>query len=132
MVILDSENNLRHLYILDWELAKPGLAGVELGQFCAEMDLLQRFDPVAKDPASTILSHFLRTYSSTAKPGVDVARHALAHWGVHLVVWTPRVPWGDKHHTRKVVEAGVQLLVASSGDDVSLGKSVVASLISLQ
>ncbi|GLB43504.1 putative phosphotransferase enzyme family protein [Lyophyllum shimeji] len=131
MVTLDSNQQLRRLYILDWELAKPGLPGVELGQFCAEMHLLQRFVPVAQDAASTVLNAFLRAYAKAYAPDVEVARNALVHWGTHLVVWTPRVPWGDKETTRKVVEEGLQIILGAAGaKEDELRRSLVGPLVS--
>ena len=128
MVNLDPDQQLRHLYILDWEAAKTGIPGVELGQFCAEMHLLTRFDDVAKEPASIVLSNFLEAYACTSIPDHRLARDALAHWGCHLVILTPRLPWGDKPSTRKVVMEGVKFLVGSRQKDF-LAQSVVQALL---
>jgi 5-methylthioribose kinase len=117
VIALDSRGNLKRILVLDWELAKIGLPGVELGQFCAEIHLLRRCVPAAKDSASRILSTFLEAYSSADSPDVSISRDALVHWGAHLVVLTPRVPWGDKDTTRKVVEEGVRILVGASSAD---------------
>lgn len=130
MVTLDSNQRLQRLYIVDWELAKPGLPGVELGQFCAEMHLLRRFVPIAEDAASTVLTTFLQAYAQEYKPDAQVARNALVHWGAHLIVLTPRIPWGDKETTRKVVEEGLQIMVAAVGATTEdLGNSFVGPLV---
>jgi len=130
MVTLDSNQQLQRLHVLDWELAKPGLPGVELGQFCAEMYLLRRFVPVAEDAASTVLTTFLHAYAQESKPDARVARNALVHWGAHLIVLTPRVPWGDKETTRRVVEEGLELIVAAAGaTEDDLRKSLVGPLV---
>jgi len=129
MVALDGER-LKRIYVLDWELAKTGLPGADVGQFCAEIYLLCQFEAVAKDSASRILSTFLEAYSRVGKPNITTCRDAMVHWGVHLAVWTPRVPWGDKATTRKVVEEGVQLLVeASSANEDWLGASYIGPLL---
>jgi len=128
MVNLGPDQQLRHLYILDWELAKTGLPGVELGQFCAEMHLLTRFDDVARGPASIVLSNFLEAYARTSIPDHRLARDTLTHWGGHLVVLTPRLPWGDKPSTRKVVMEGVKFLAGSRREDF-LKQSVAHALL---
>jgi len=102
---------LEWVYVLDWELAKPGLAGLDIGQFCAEMHLLRRFSPACGTSATTVLDAFLKTYRDAAGVGVGVAKDAIVHIGAHLVAWTPRVPWGSKERTREVVDEGVGYLV---------------------
>ncbi|KAF8079097.1 kinase-like domain-containing protein [Lyophyllum atratum] len=131
MVTLDDKQQLQRLYIVDWELAKPGLPGVELGQFCAEMHLLRRFVPIAEGSASTVLTTFLQAYAQEYKPDTELARNALVHWGAHLVVLTPRVPWGDKESTRRVVEEGVHIIVAAAGaNEEDLRESLMGPLLS--
>ncbi|KAI6047831.1 kinase-like domain-containing protein [Pisolithus marmoratus] len=39
---------LEKLYVLDWELAKTGLPGLDLGQCCAELYLISRFHPLSQ------------------------------------------------------------------------------------
>lgn len=130
MVALGGGQRVEHIYILDWELAKTGLPGADIGQFCAEIHLLRRFEAVAKDAASRILSTFLEAYSRAGTPDFPVCRDAMVHWGVHLAVWTPRIPWGDKATTRNVVEEGVQFLVgASSADEDWLRASNIGALL---
>lgn len=130
MVNLDSNGDLEHIYIIDWELCKAGLPGVEMGQFCAEIDLLRRFHPESRQAASNILSTFLGTYSRLARPSVEVARSTLVHWGGHLVVLTPRVPWGGKDKTRETVQDGVGMIVQGSTESVEgLRKSPVGELL---
>jgi hypothetical protein len=129
MVTLDGDN-LKNIHLLDWELAKPGLPGVEIGQFCAEMHLLRRFHPSAKEAAGLILETFLEAYIQQSTPDIQVARDALVHLACHLVILTPRVAWGDKASTRKVVQEGLQLLIgASSRDEVWLRDSIVGALV---
>ncbi|KAG6874398.1 hypothetical protein C0995_015134 [Termitomyces sp. Mi166 len=131
MVGLDNEKKLRKLHILDWELAKPGVPGVEIGQLCAEVHLIRRYVPAAEKFASTILDSFLQAYSDQVTPDIQLARHALTHWGTHLVVWTPRVPtWADNKKVRSVVEEGVQLIVtAVNASEETLSRSFVGPLV---
>lgn len=129
MVTVEGDN-LKNIYILDWELAKPGLPGVEIGQFCAEMHLLRRFDPVTVAPVSRMLEAFFEAYTHDGKPNIQMARDALVHLGSHLVVLAPLEPWGDKPSTRKVVQEGVQLVIgASSRDEDWLRDSIVGALV---
>ncbi|KAG2354454.1 hypothetical protein BDR07DRAFT_1382250 [Suillus spraguei] len=93
---------LEKLYVLDWELARGGLRGLDIGQFCAEMQLLQRFYPSRQEEAFTIMRSFLLTYRGGSGPDEALARVAIAHVGAHLVTWTARVDWGDREVTRKM------------------------------
>ncbi|KAH0591248.1 hypothetical protein J132_10648 [Termitomyces sp. J132] len=130
MVALDNEKNLTRLYLLDWELAKPGLPGVEIGQLCAEVHLVRRYIPAAENFASAILDSFLQAYADGVKPDIELARHTLAHWGTHLVVWTPRIPtWADnKEKMCSVVEEGVKLIVIAMDGSETLS-SLVGPLV---
>ncbi|KAG0701720.1 kinase-like domain-containing protein [Suillus ampliporus] len=122
---------LEKLYVLDWELAKAGLRGLDIGQFCAEMRQLQQFYPSRQEEASTIMRSFLSAYRGGSGPDEALARVAIAHVGAHLVAWTPRVLWGDREETRKMVSEGVELLVGGAeGTHAWLEGSLVGKLIS--
>ncbi|KAG0704414.1 kinase-like domain-containing protein [Suillus ampliporus] len=122
---------LEKLYVLDWEFAKAGLRGLDIGQFCAEMRQLQQFYPSRQEEASTIMSSFLLDYRGGSGPDEALARVTIAHVGAHLVAWTPRVPWGDREETRKMVSEGVELLVGGAeGTHAWLEGSLVGKLIS--
>ena len=41
-IIVSTDQHALRLYILDWELARTGLPGSEIGLFCACMDLLAK------------------------------------------------------------------------------------------
>jgi len=48
VIVVFSPNDpsaIKRIYILDWELTKPGIAGLDVGQFLAEMHLLRRCRP---------------------------------------------------------------------------------------
>ncbi|KAG2154610.1 kinase-like domain-containing protein [Suillus clintonianus] len=120
---------LEKLCVLDWELAKAGLRGLDIGQFCAEMRLLQRFYPSRQEEASMIMRSFLLAYRGSG-PDEALARVAIAHIGAHLVAWTPRVHWGDKEDTRKTVVEGVELLVGGAEGTLAwLKGSLVGNLM---
>jgi hypothetical protein len=126
----DSPPLLERVYILDWELAKPGLAGLDVGQFCAEMHLLRRFSPACDESVTTALDAFLRSYRNAFKVGVEVTKDAAVHIGAHLVAWTPRVSWGSKERTREVVHEGVECLVEGyAGTQKWLEGSIVGPLL---
>ncbi|KAJ3869306.1 hypothetical protein EV359DRAFT_70029 [Lentinula novae-zelandiae] len=92
--------------VIDWELSKTGLPGLDLGQFTAEMDLLRRFCPSFKIAGTKMLSAFYGSYSAEE----DITRMAMFHWGAHLIAWTPRVPWGSSEETREMVAKGIKLI----------------------
>ncbi|KAF7436409.1 Carboxy-terminal domain (CTD) phosphatase [Pleurotus ostreatus] len=101
------------IYVIDWELAKTGLEGLDLGQFCAEIHTLRRFHPSQSTSAEAIISAFLQTYRRL-RDHLDplvLAGTVVTHVGAHLVAWTPRVEWGGREDTRAVVAEGVELLV---------------------
>lgn len=129
----DSEGNtlgLEKLYVLDWEMAKAGLRGLDIGQFCAEMRLLQRFYASRQEETSEIIRSFLLAYRGGSGPDEALARVAIAHVGAHLVAWTPRVHWGDKEDTRKAVAEGVELLIeGAEGTSAWLEGSLVGKLM---
>jgi len=121
---------LQRMWVVDWEVAKPGLAGLDIGQFCAEMRLVQRFSVAGKEASERVLTSFLRAYRNTRPVGVDVARIAMVHIGAHLVAWTPRVPWGDRDTVRDVVREGVEYLVNfSEAEAEELKGSLVGELL---
>jgi thiamine kinase-like enzyme len=139
MVVLNADSTeVKHIYIFDWELAKPGLPGVELGQFCAEMIQLQRFSKEkSAKPAATVLSAFMSAYSSAlegtsaTEERQQIARDVLMHCGSHLITWTPRVAtWENKDITRKTVLEGAELVIkASRGEDQYLKESIAGPLL---
>lgn len=112
MVTINAEQTeLTQIHILDWELAKPGLPGLDIGQFLAEMHLLRTFHPPCDYIASNIMTSFLESYYRKTPVDESLCRDAIVHVGAHLVTWTPRVPWGSTQKTKDMVEEGVKLLV---------------------
>jgi 5-methylthioribose kinase len=121
---------LDRLYVLDWEMAKAGLQGLDIGQFCAEMRLLERFYPSRREEASTIMRTFLSAYKGGSGSDEALARVAVAHVGAHLVAWTPRIRWGDREETRGTVAEGVELLTGGDeGTRAWLESSLVGNLL---
>ena len=115
MVTFDETGALKHIYVLDWELSKTGLPGIDVGQFSAEMHLLTRFYPeVCGEAAQAILEQFLREYKRVGEPSEEDIEQATVHLGAHLVVLAGRVEWGEKERTREVVLEGVRMIVDGS------------------
>ncbi|KAI6135482.1 kinase-like domain-containing protein [Pisolithus croceorrhizus] len=123
---------LEKLYVLDWEVAKTGLPGLDLGQFCAELYLISRFHPRREESATAVMRSFLSAYRrSTNKVDPTLAGVAVSHIGAHLVTWTPRISWGSREQTRKVVQEGVEMLsLGCAGSTSSLQGSIVEPLLS--
>ncbi|KAF8808046.1 hypothetical protein BYT27DRAFT_7099486 [Phlegmacium glaucopus] len=112
MVSLNQKGDLEHLYILDWELTKAGLPGVEIGQFCAEIHMLRRFNPeVCQETATLVLEHFFKEYTRAGERDIEQSRRAFVHMGVHLSILGARVEWGEKEVTRQVVLEGLRMVV---------------------
>jgi hypothetical protein len=109
------ERSLQRIYVLDWELVSPGLPGSDAGQWLAEMHLVRRFHPSCAEAASNAIVEFLQSYRKTYGHGQALARTAMVRIGAHLVVWTPRIPWGSKEQTRAVVKEGIGYLEDVSG-----------------
>ncbi|TCD68090.1 hypothetical protein EIP91_011543 [Steccherinum ochraceum] len=107
---------IKRIYIVDWELVRPGIAGLDVGQFLAEMHLLRRFHPHCAESSSAVISAFQKAYASTrGDVPQEVARKAMVHVGAHLVAWTPRIDRGTREKTREVVHEGVEYLLSGSG-----------------
>ncbi|PCH34021.1 hypothetical protein WOLCODRAFT_160534 [Wolfiporia cocos MD-104 SS10] len=123
---------VERIYVIDWELAKVGLAGLDVGQFCAEVHLLGKFHEACEGAASAMLRAFLHAYGETDRGTVDirVAQTVAVHVGAHWVAWTPRVPWGAKEKVREVVCKGIEYLVqGQSATDGWIKDSILAALL---
>lgn len=132
MVMLDEKTGaLKRIYVVDWELTRPGLLGMEVGQFCAEMHLLRRSHEMAcKETATLVLDHFMERYKKICAPHNKDCNQAIVQWGAHMAVWGPRTPWGGKELTRQIVLEGVDLIVKSyKGGDSWLKESFVGNMM---
>ncbi|KAJ7493839.1 kinase-like domain-containing protein [Mycena latifolia] len=121
---------LERVHVIDWELAKPGLAALDVGQFCAEVHTLQLFKPETVEPANALLEAFLteyRAHCGTMAP--HMANVAAKHMGAHLVTITPRVPWGTPEETAKVVQVGLTHLMEGCSDRWVRERSVLSPLM---
>ncbi|ETW86732.1 hypothetical protein HETIRDRAFT_307373 [Heterobasidion irregulare TC 32-1] len=114
MVDLGADGGVR-MCVVDWELGKLGLGGLDVGQFCAEVALVMRFVEGGREGAGALLRGFVDGYAGPAGMAEAVARVAVVHAGAHLAVWTGRVGWGAREQTRAVVREGVDLVVDGYG-----------------
>lgn len=127
-----SIEGVEKLYVLDWEVSKTGLPGLDLGQFCAEMYILSEFHPAREESTRTMIESFLGAYRERrGKEDIELARTVVSHIGAHMVAWTPRISsWSGREKTREVVEKGVEMLVlGEEGTELSLKTSIVGPLL---
>lgn len=131
LISLDTyQTRLDRIYIIDWEMAKPGILGTDIGQFCAEMSLLRWFHPETGPSVSTLITTFLESYRYSNNIDVSLCRDSIVHTGAHLVAWTPRVSWGSREQTTQVVEEGVNYLIQGwTGNYEWLKASLLGSLL---
>lgn len=115
------------VYVIDWEMAKTGLAGLDIGQFVAELQLVREFKPGSGDAVANLRDAFLCAYREAVGSDADlgVARRALTHVGAHLVTWAPRAGWEGKEKVRDMVRKGVGLLVENIGGTEDFVRSSV-------
>ncbi|KAJ7292780.1 kinase-like domain-containing protein [Mycena rebaudengoi] len=129
IITFDAHDALRRIDVLDWEAAKPGLPGAEVGQFCGEMHQVQMCYPQYAPSASRTIDALLSTYMRGQEHDSAAARDALIHCGAHLIVWTPRVPWADEKVTKEVVRVGVEFVLQGFTGNPSLKDSWVAPMV---
>ena len=102
----DGLEKLRKLLVVDWEVARPGVAAFDVGQFQAEIVTVQHFNPVCGPTSEALDAAFLEGYLSI-EPELD-KRRAAQHLAMHLVIWTARVGWEPAERTRELVERGLR------------------------
>lgn len=101
----DGSEKLLKLLVVDWELARPGVAAFDVGQFQAEIVTVRHFNPVCGPASEALDAAFLDGYLSI-EPGLDKQK-AAQHLATHLVIWTARVGWEPAEKTRELVEHGL-------------------------
>ena len=102
----DGSEKLRRVLVVDWEVARPGVAAFDVGQFQAEIITVQHFNPGCSPAGEALNAAFLEGYLSI-EPELD-RQKAAQHLAMHLVIWTPRVGWEPAEKTRALVEHGLR------------------------
>jgi len=129
----DADGNLTivRMFVVDWEVVKPGLQFLDIAQFAAELHTLGAFHPDKADTTNETLKALLTTYAKEMPLDEKDIKGAAVHVGAHLVAWTPRVTsWGPKERVREVVAEGVEyLLKGKKGDSRFLKASAVNHLL---
>jgi len=97
---------VRKMFVVDWEVAKPGVAAFDVGQFQAEIFTVQHFNPACGPVSEAVNAAFLEGYLSI-QPELD-RQKAAQHLAMHLVVWVPRSGWEPAEKTRALVEHGLR------------------------
>ena len=97
---------LRKMFVVDWEMAKPGVAAFDVGQFQAEIHTVRHFNPVCGPASEALDAAFLEGYLSI-QPELD-RRETANHSAMNLVIWTARVGWEPADKTRALVEHGLR------------------------
>ena len=125
-IVVSTHQQPFRLFLLDWELARTGLAGAEVGLFCASMNFVIRGTEAASERASVVLQSFIYAYSRVSSRDTRLAQDTLSHWGSYFIFWAPRDPPGnsDGEVIRGFVREGTKLLVHSQDKDFLAESSV--------
>ena len=127
----EKQQRVERIFVVDWEVTKPGLAFLDVGQFVAEMHTLYRFHERTQESVESALRAFFAAYKAN---GVHVdeafVRAALTHIGAHLVVITPWVGWSPKEILREVVLEGTEYLLQERREIEWVEKTVMGPLLS--
>jgi len=97
---------LRKILVVDWEVARAGVAAFDVGQFQAEIHTVRHFNPVCGPASEALDAAFLEGYLSI-EPELD-RQKAAKHLATHLVIWTARVGWEPAEKARALVEHGLR------------------------
>lgn len=111
---------LERIYVIDWEMSKAGLAGMDVGQFCGDVRVLLQFCPEARPAAKLLIEAFAHAYDAGCK-GINWAGIATTHIGAHMVAWGPRIPHHASRRTREstraLVKEGIKYLKEGHEDN---------------
>ncbi|KAJ7029879.1 kinase-like domain-containing protein [Mycena alexandri] len=127
---ITGETSFENLYVIDWELAKTGVAALDVGQFCAEALTVTLFKPDAVEASKALIEAFLTEYR--AHCGVmapHMANTAAKHMGAHLVAITSGARWGTPEETAKAIEVGLEHLMEGCSDRWVRERSVLSPLM---
>lgn len=109
----EAGGQLRRITVVDWELAKPGIAALDVGQFYAEMELLRQFHPPCRESASSLCRSFFESYGKAHSVNRALINKAAVHVGAHLIAWTPRNAWAGNEETQRAVRKGIRYITGA-------------------
>lgn len=114
------------MFVVDWEMARVGYVWEDLGQMCAELYLPVHFR--GREEGAEMLAAFLKGYGGM---GEEVARRAVVHFGVHLVVWPCRISgWGEEREVEECVRVGMEFIEKGWERDWAwVAKSVLKAIV---
>lgn len=128
-------SNAKELFVLDFELTKPGTPDFDVGQMAAEMYCLACFRDA--ELGNALLKAFLKWYEEGRKQGVSmelVAKVAI-RIGAHLMVMMPTA-WSVRSEEASEEQVKEQLKVADrllkmgvERDEKALRRSIIAPLL---
>ncbi|RMZ73159.1 kinase-like domain [Pyrenophora seminiperda CCB06] len=113
----------------DFELTRLGTSATDVGQFCAEAFLLDRFRG-----GRGLLPAFLGSYVEARGDGLDKewVKRMVVHWAVHVAFWPTRVKWAESEAgTGELVGMGVRVLegVVRGDWEGVLGEELVRGVV---
>lgn len=131
VVRLSDSGAIERIFVVDWEVTKPGLAYLDFAQLAAEMHTLKRFHPEASFSVDAALRAYSEAYKQEMQIDETFVRAAASHLGAHMVVITPSVQdWGSNNVMRRVVAEGIQYVLGGlCGDEEWLKASAVSGLL---
>ena len=131
LILLDDNGKLEKIFVVDWEMSRIGLLGIELGQFAAEIYFCGRFHPeVCQGTSKVVLDNYFAAYSMKFPATEEIARRALVHFGAHMVVIGPTMWREPKEISREVALEGAKVIVEGYQADLAgLKRSRVGGLL---
>jgi 5-methylthioribose kinase len=124
VVRTDAAGRIERAFVVDWEVAKPGLPFLDFGQFVAEMHLPRLFYPHSAASVHEALDAFAKAYRERINMDDVYMRGVVAHVGTHLLAWVPFVPdWKPMDRVAEVMKEGVKYLLESRRGNVDSFKS---------
>jgi len=107
----DGSEKLQKIFMVDWEVAGPGVAAFDVGQFQSGIFTAQHFNPVCNPTTKALDAAFLEGYLSI-EPGLD-RKKTTQHLASHLVIWVPRVGWEPAEKTKALVDHWIHSITSS-------------------
>lgn len=125
----DTIGRIRKVFVVDWEIARPGLPYLDYAQFAAELHTLRRFYPKADACVEEILEAYAKAYRQKWRVDTEFVRGAAVHVGAHLAAITSMARWQPKEKIPDVVMEGVGYMLRGIRDDRWLENTIVRYLL---